>query len=78
MQMLTSNIHTTYNIQHTTYIHAACRCYLFTTYTYTAYCILHAGAIIYYLIYYLLVGHRLVAGTYKSSGHDHQLVSTVQ
>jgi hypothetical protein len=26
----------------------------------------------------LLVGHRLVAGTYKSSGHDRQLRSAVQ
>ncbi len=25
-----------------------------------------------------VIGHRLVAGTYKSSGHDHQLISTVQ
>jgi hypothetical protein len=30
------------------------------------------------IILILLVGHRLVAGTYKSSGHDQQLISTVQ
>ncbi len=30
------------------------------------------------ILYLMLVGHRLVAGTYKSSGHDRQLVSTVQ